>query len=189
MPCASQGLNRQTLDLLKVADPADGAVVMTFPAETDMAEVNRVLREIAGATYEVSLNGQEAQLAFTPLTLRDERRRILRQALEIIRRRLDETGTREPTVRLQGEERILVQIPGLRDPERVKALLGRTARLTFHMTDESAGGDQAAAGFVRTSPPRGRHGGCLAADFCFGRTSHQRPSDLSRRSPRGCLRV
>ena len=149
------GVEVETLDLLKVADPTDGAVVITFSESTDLAAATRVLREVAGVTYEVSLNGREARLSLDPLALRDERRRILRQALEIIRRRLDETGTREPTVRLQGEDRILVQIPGLRDPERVKALLGRTARLTFHMTDESGGGAEAAPGFVRTAHREG----------------------------------
>ena len=149
------GVETETLDLLKVADPTKGAVVITFAESTDLAEATRVLRTVAGTTYTVSLDGRNAQLSLDPLALRDERRRILRQALEIIRRRLDETGTREPTVRLQGEDRILVQIPGLRDPERVKDLLGRTARLTFHMTDESGGGVDAAPGFVRTAHREG----------------------------------
>ncbi|MDH5189533.1 MAG: protein translocase subunit SecD, partial [Rhodospirillaceae bacterium] len=53
--------------------------------------------------------------------------------VEIVRRRIDETGVREPTIVRQGEERILVQLPGIDDPERVKRLLGKTAKLTFHL--------------------------------------------------------
>jgi preprotein translocase subunit SecD len=58
------------------------------------------------------------------------------QSIEIIRRRIDETGTREPTIQRQGKERILVQLPGVDDPERIKKLLGKTAKLNFHMVDE-----------------------------------------------------
>jgi preprotein translocase subunit SecD len=58
------------------------------------------------------------------------------QAIEIVRRRVDEFGTVEPTIQRQGEDRIIVQLPGIEDPERIKELLGQTARLTFHMLDE-----------------------------------------------------
>jgi preprotein translocase subunit SecD len=57
------------------------------------------------------------------------------QSIEIIRRRLDPDGTKEPIIQRQGLERILVQLPGVDDPERVKRLLGRTARLTFQLVD------------------------------------------------------
>ena len=57
------------------------------------------------------------------------------QSIEIVRRRIDETGTREPTIQRQGSDRVLVQLPGINDPERVKALLGKTAKLTFHLLD------------------------------------------------------
>ncbi len=56
----------------------------------------------------------------------------MRQALEIIRRRVDETGTREPTIQRQGSDRILVQVPGLGSAEELKALIGTTAKLTFN---------------------------------------------------------
>lgn len=70
------------------------------------------------------------------------------QSIEIVRRRVDETGTSEPTIQRQGEERILVQLPGLRDPERLKRLLGRTAKLTFHMVDASVSAQDAQAGRI-----------------------------------------
>lgn len=63
--------------------------------------------------------------------------RTLQQSIEIIRRRVDELGTTEPTIQRQGETRILVQVPGLDDPQRLKALLGQTAKLNFHLVDQS----------------------------------------------------
>ena len=58
--------------------------------------------------------------------------RTIQQALEIIRRRVDEVGTREPTIQRQGENRILIQVPGIGSAAELKALIGTTARLTFH---------------------------------------------------------
>ncbi len=59
----------------------------------------------------------------------------VQQSIEIIRRRVDELGTTEPAIQRQGENRILVQVPGLQNPERLKALLGQTAKLNFHLVD------------------------------------------------------
>jgi protein-export membrane protein SecD len=60
------------------------------------------------------------------------------QSIEVVRRRIDELGTREPTIERSGEDRILVQVPGLQDPGRLKALLGKTAKMTFQLVDEQA---------------------------------------------------
>jgi len=70
------------------------------------------------------------------------------QSVEIVRRRVDETGVSEAQVARQGLGRIIVQLPGVEDPNRIKDLLGRTARMTFHLLDETA--NPAAA-----SPPVG----------------------------------
>jgi preprotein translocase subunit SecD len=71
------------------------------------------------------------------ITLSDEEKRAtddrtIQQSLEIIRRRVDEVGTREPTIQRQGEDRILIQVPGIGSAAELKALIGTTARLTFH---------------------------------------------------------
>jgi protein-export membrane protein SecD len=60
------------------------------------------------------------------------------QSIEIVRRRIDETGVAEALIARQGSNRILVQLPGVEDPNRIKDLLGRTARMTFHLLDENA---------------------------------------------------
>ena len=72
----------------------------------------------------------------------------LQQSLEIIRRRIDETGTNEPIIQRQGIERIMVQLPGIEDPERVKRLLGKTAKMNFRMVDEKASIQNAVNGRV-----------------------------------------
>ncbi len=70
------------------------------------------------------------------------------QSIEIIRRRVDEVGTNEPIIQRQGDDRILVQLPGLDDPERIKKLLGKTARMNFRMVNETASIDEALSGRV-----------------------------------------
>jgi preprotein translocase subunit SecD len=65
--------------------------------------------------------------------------RAVGRALEIIRNRIDATGTKEPVVQRQGRNQIVVQLPGVHDPARVKALLGRTAKLTFHLVNTDIG--------------------------------------------------
>jgi len=76
---------------------------------------------------------------------------IVEQSIEVIRRRVDELGTTEPNIQRQGADRILVEAPGEQDPERLKALVGQTAQLTFHMVDTSMSADQA----LQSRPPVG----------------------------------
>tara|TARA_Y200000002_G_C22671013_1_gene660029 strand:- start:568 stop:2112 length:1545 start_codon:yes stop_codon:yes gene_type:complete len=61
----------------------------------------------------------------------------LKQSIEIVRRRIDDVGTKEPTILQRGEKRILVELPGLKDPERIKSLLGKTAQLNFRLVSDN----------------------------------------------------
>ncbi|NJO36575.1 MAG: protein translocase subunit SecD [Rhizobiales bacterium] len=70
----------------------------------------------------------------------------VQQSLEIVRRRIDEVGTREPTIQRQGAARILVQVPGEKNPDAIKRLLGQTAKLNFHLVDLDTGVAQALSG-------------------------------------------
>ncbi len=67
-------------------------------------------------------------------------------ATDVVRRRIDELGTREPTIVRQGDNRILVQVPGLQNPQQLKDLLGKTAKLEFKLVDESADPAEVAKG-------------------------------------------
>ena len=74
-------------------------------------------------------------VSMTEEALGDLLRRSVDQSIEIIRRRIDELGTKEPTIQRQGNSRILIQVPGLDNPTRLKDLLGTTAKMTFHLID------------------------------------------------------
>jgi len=86
----------------------------------------------AGASdIDVSTDGGDIVVRLSEAEQRATDDRTMRQALEIIRRRIDEVGTREPTIQRQGADRILIQVPGIGSAAEVKELIGTTAQLTF----------------------------------------------------------
>lgn len=91
------------------------------------------------------------QFEFTDEGLEERIRGIVSQSIEVIRRRIDELGTTEPSIQREGNDRILVEVPGLDDPQLLKDLIGTTAKLAFHMVDTSVSPDQA----QQTRPPAG----------------------------------
>ena len=76
---------------------------------------------------------QEIRVSLTEEAVRDRVDAAVEQSLEIIRQRIDQVGVAEPTIQRVGAERILVQLPGVQDPARIRELLGSTAQLSFHM--------------------------------------------------------
>lgn len=115
----------------------------------DVAQVDAARERLLPLTTGAGLTGQRDW----QIEVRDSTRFVLTQtqagldqavdramddATEVVRRRIDELGTREPTIIRQGANRIVVQVPGLQDPEALKALLGRTARLEFKLVDTTA---------------------------------------------------
>ncbi|MDC0449897.1 protein translocase subunit SecD [Pelagibacteraceae bacterium] len=86
-------------------------------------------------TFELDLNFKlnEVVVNFSNYGLVSLNNAALKQSIEIIRRRIDDVGTKEPTILQRGDKRILVELPGIDNPERVKELLGKTAQLTFRL--------------------------------------------------------
>jgi len=83
--------------------------------------------------FDIARNGQNVSLSFSDGGMQSRISRAVQQSLEIIGRRINALGTTEPTIQRQGVDRILVQVPGLQDPARLKALLGQTAQLQFRL--------------------------------------------------------
>lgn len=127
------------------------AVSVTIPDSGQVDEARRLLVEVdPDAQIEAGDNGR-LQLELSEQALRQRESAAVDQSIEIVRRRIDETGVREPTIQRQGSDRILVQLPGVDDPQRIKALIGKTAKMTFHLLDDSANVSEALAG----RPPPG----------------------------------
>ncbi|WP_048647857.1 protein translocase subunit SecDF [Nitratireductor soli] len=93
-----------------------------------------------GTVTELTLSEPEPGLLRFSLTGDGIQYRItsaLTQSIEVVGRRVNELGTTEPVIQRQGDDRILVQVPGLQDPQRLKDILGQTAKMTFQMVDQS----------------------------------------------------
>ncbi|MFN0263579.1 protein translocase subunit SecD [Tepidamorphus sp. 3E244] len=105
-----------------------------------------------GQITEVEVSFNEPDVFLLTLSEQGLQQRIssaVDQSIEIVRRRIDELGTTEPLIQRQGTDRILVQVPGLEDPARLKDLIGTTAKLAFRLVDLSMPAQQA----IETRPP------------------------------------
>lgn len=122
-------------------------------AEVDRAveAMRRLSQPVGGLSGQRDLNvdvvdGNRIVLTPTNAGLNAQIDSAMVQAVEVLRRRIDAMGTREPTIIRQGKDRIVVQVPGLQDPTELKALLGKTAKLEFKMVDVTAAAEDVAAG-------------------------------------------
>ena len=122
------------------SDPGVLRVAISNPAgiEAALAAVRALARPVVTLTgvgqsdIEVRAEGAEIVVTLSEAERAATDDRTIRQSLEIVRRRVDEVGTREPTIQRQGTDRILIQVPGIGSAAELKALIGTTARLTFH---------------------------------------------------------
>ncbi len=112
-------------------------VVFTLRNATDGDAAYSLLREMS-KDITVSDDNATFTVMFTDSYAKELRSRVMEQSIEIVRRRIDETGTKEPSIQRQGDNRILLQVPGLNNPEHLKQLLGKTAKMTFHLVNEQA---------------------------------------------------
>ena len=115
-------------------DVEDGTVNVTLRDIADAPTANEIFAEF-GRSFEITDQSPAYSIAFNEAGLIELQTQTLEQSMEIIRRRIDPDGTKEPVIQRQGTDRILVQLPGVDDPEEIKRLLGRTAKLTFQLVD------------------------------------------------------
>ncbi|KAJ6645042.1 Protein translocase subunit SecD [Pseudolycoriella hygida] len=100
----------------------------------------KVLKKIIGKIDHeiiIEVNNENIKLTYNDSKLKELRKQVIAQSIEIIRMRIDSTGTKEPNLQRQGDNHILLQVAGEENPQQLKTLLGKTAKLTFHLVDDS----------------------------------------------------
>jgi preprotein translocase subunit SecD len=127
---------------IRIPDPADREKVL--PKLRELAQP--ISNAIIGPTgnFDLAVTDQPdglIQLAYTDAGVNERVRRALEQAIEVLRRRIDPEGTTEPNIQRQGADRILVQVPGLQDPQSLKERLGKTAKLEFRLVADASAAD------------------------------------------------
>jgi preprotein translocase subunit SecD len=122
-------------------------------AAAKLRELSQPLGGLLGTTGNRTVDIENAggglfRLRPTEPAIVERIRQAVDQSIQIVERRVNELGTVEPSIQRQGSDRILVQVPGLQDPGRLKELLGKTAKLTFRLVDVNVTPDQVQAGRV-----------------------------------------
>lgn len=117
-----------------------GGVKLTLKDLSRQEDARKIIRRQDSDLVVNSVSDTVIEGVFDERGLKQIRDQTVERSIEIVNRRVNATGTQEPIIQRQGENRILVQLPGVEDPERVKQLLGKTAKLTFHMVDMERGG-------------------------------------------------
>jgi SecD/SecF fusion protein len=127
---------------VRVTDAAGRARLMPKLRELTQPITNPILGQTGANTLTITESPEGLiQLTFSEQGITERIRRAVDQAIEVLRRRVDALGTTEPNIQRQGADRILVQVPGLQDPQRLKDLLGKTAKLEFRMLAEPGATD------------------------------------------------
>ncbi|NHN87540.1 protein translocase subunit SecD [Acetobacter conturbans] len=140
-----QSLINDGLGYKNVQVDADKGEISFLPR--DPSEKDRDLKSLANLPQAVpnefavtSRDDGAIVLTLSAAAVRVRAHDAVSQAIEIVRRRIDATGAVDPQITRQGEDRIVVELPGISDPERIKALLGTTAKMTFRLVDELPAG-------------------------------------------------
>jgi len=125
-------------------------IVLEFSGDKD--KVDGILSGQYGKLRELSSSGEggiwKYQLVLDSKEIEEIKKRAIDQALEVIRNRIDQFGVSEPEITLQGKDRILVQLPGVRDPQRAIKLIQETAFLQFKLVDDEGNIDEALKGSI-----------------------------------------
>jgi preprotein translocase subunit SecD len=130
---------------VRIRDDADFDQAMT-----KLRELSQPLGGLLGGTGARSVDisdvgNRTVRLTVTEAAMLERIRQSVDQSIQIVQRRVDELGTVEPLIQRQGADRVLVQVPGLQDPSRLKEILGKTAKLTFRLVDMSMSAQDALA--------------------------------------------
>ena len=123
-------------------------IVLALRDAADQDRVKAMLPNVDADLRVTSGQGGVLQLAYSAEALKTREQQTVDQSIEIVRRRIDELGTKDPTIEREGNNRIVVQVPGVDDPQRIRDVVGQTAKLTFRLLDENANVASAETGKV-----------------------------------------
>lgn len=149
-------LKENKIDFQDISVDADGNLIVKLKSSADRTPfldlVQKSFPELTvSSNTDSSSPGPAYSLNFKPQELQTIRNNAMDQALETIRNRIDQLGVRETTVAKEGDNEILVQLPGIQDPERAKELIGKTAVLEFKLVDDTHNVEDA----IKNGPPPG----------------------------------
>ena len=127
-----------TIGALDASDVNDPKQTLSLAKASDMDAAKKKVKEMFGNTIRITMEeGEKFQIALAHAVKTQIEEQSVGKSIEVIRNRIDEFGVTEPEIIAQGEDRIVVQLPGVRDIERAKELIGKTAKLEFKIVNDS----------------------------------------------------
>lgn len=124
----------------------DGVVSLVVREDDDVSRAKGRLKSVLGSGVDISSSGRTITLKYTEKQKEEMVKDALARSIEIVRRRIDALGTKEPSIQSQGGKYILIQLPGVDNPEHIKDLIGQTAKMTFHLVNENVTQEQISSG-------------------------------------------
>src|SRR5262249_5137872 len=128
-------LRKQQVGFKDVTVQGGNSVLVVLRDESQRQKAIDGIRNLDGS-LQIGGQGDTIQLTFSNVDLVRKKKEVIDQSIETPRRRGDETGTIEPTITRQGDDRILLQVPGIKDTTDLKRKINQTAKLTFHLVNE-----------------------------------------------------
>ena len=114
--------------------------IVVSATNNNVKEIKKIVKSL-NSDLIVAENNDNIEIRYDKNAINKAKYKLLQQSIEIVRKRIDETGTKEPIIQAQGRDRILVQVPGMESPDELKKVLGKTAKMTFHFVNTSIMGD------------------------------------------------
>ena len=114
--------------------------------EADVSKAKGRLKSVLGNSVDIDSDGRTITLSYSDKQREEMVSDALTRSIEIVRRRIDALGTKEPSIQTQGGKYILIQLPGVDNPEHIKELIGQTAKMTFHLVNENVPAEQVTSG-------------------------------------------
>lgn len=124
----------------------DGTVSFVVRDEADVSKAKGRLKSVLGNSVDIDSDGRTITLSYSDKQREEMVSDALTRSIEIVRRRIDALGTKEPSIQTQGGKYILIQLPGVDNPEHIKELIGQTAKMTFHLVNENVPAEQVTSG-------------------------------------------
>ncbi len=126
----------------------DGKVSFNVRNKDDISKTKGRIRSVMGDTIDITQNNGRFEVSYNLKQEEEIKKDAISRSIEIVRRRIDSMGTKELSIQQQGSQYIVVQLPGVDNPEHIKDLIGKTAKMTFHLVNENVSQSDIAKGRI-----------------------------------------
>lgn len=140
-------LLREKIGYSNIRPTSNGVTVALRTDTIGDKNIRTILSEVEQG-LEIEIDGEIANISLSETAMREKQIQLIEQSIEIVNRRVNESGTKEPIIQRQGDNQIVLQVPGLSDPAQLKRILGKTAKMTFHLVNPNVTLEDMAKGNV-----------------------------------------